>query len=405
MQLVHATLQPKKLVCVASRATGKSNDKGMRQITYQKAFPRGTGVMAGATYAQLLTITLTPLLGFLEKNGYYRDEHYVLGTPPEDWPNPYELPADFSRAISFKNGYLLHLSSQDRVGGNRGRNVDVVSADEVLTLNKQKFEDETLASNRGNLKYFGNHHLHHGFDLHTSMPVGSESQWILDYAKYYLEDGYDIWHFWNRLCHLYLEFIRNDGDAKLQRDILEEIKIARKDINFYVYRGKDKKRQGLLFTLFNVFDNIQNVGIDYVMMMYSQMTELSFRLEILNERILQVLDGFYKINTAIHTYAKYNDSFVDKISIDAIPMRSSLWDGDVNELKALDLSIDYGDANITALSVSQEVNSMEYRYLKSMYVKHPKTLEDVLKDFCDYYAFHKNKKSITGTMLQQSDVT
>jgi hypothetical protein len=371
---------------ISGRATGKSSKIGWRLHRIITSMPQSATVISGSTYAQLLSITMAPVLDFLSSIGYHRGSHYVIGKPPVTWKLPYQPPLDFGRSIIFKNGTGFYLSSQDRDGMNRGRNIDHIIGDEMLTQNKIRFENEVVASNRGNLGRFKDDSMHHGMSLSSSMPIGLEGQWLLDYSKYYEDDGYPLWDIWNRLCSLQLQFIdsRNTNDRK---QLIKEISEVKKQIRFYA------SNQGVLFTVYNVFENLKNVGMDYIIQMRSQMSDLAFRIEILNERILAVQNGFYKLNDEKHTYTRYDYSYIDSLDFDPVKLKAndSRRDGDVNRNKPLDIGIDYG-AVINGLSIGQASSDQEYRFLKSMYVKWPHGLQQLINDFCDFYKHHKDKR-------------
>ncbi|HMT28024.1 MAG TPA: hypothetical protein PKD91_01970 [Bacteroidia bacterium] len=385
-QAVSAMYNALKEIDISGRATGKSSKIGWRMHKLVTGMPQSATVISGATYAQLLSITMAPVLDFLSSIGYHRGSHYVIGKPPSNWKLPYQPPLDFSRSIIFKNGSGFNLSSQDREGMNRGRNIDHIIGDEMLTQNKVKFENEVVASNRGNLGRFKDSSLHHGMSLTSSMPLGLEGQWLLDYSKYYEEDGYPIWDIWNRLCDLQLQFIdsRNYNERK---ELIKEMAEVRKQIRFY------KSPEGVLFTIYNVFENLKNVGMDYILQMRTQMSDLAFCIEILNKRITAVLNGFYKINDSVHTYTKYDYSYIDNLDFDPekLKVHDSRRDGDVLKNRPLDIAIDYG-AVINGLVVGQETTQQEFRYLKSLYVKHPKGLQNLIDDFATYYQHHKDKR-------------
>lgn len=373
-------------VDISGRATGKSSKIGWRMHRIISSMPQSATVISGATYAQLLSVTMAPVLDFLNSIGYHRGSHYVIGKPPASWKLPYQPPLDFSRSIIFKNGTGFYLSSQDREGMNRGRNIDHIIGDEMLTQNKERFENEVVASNRGNLGRFPDNSMHHGMSLTSSMPLGAEGLWLLNYSKYYEDDGYDIWELWNQLCDLQLAFIdsRNPNE---RTELIDQMTALRGQIRFY------KSPDGILFTIYNVFENLKNVGLDYILAMRKQMSDLAFSIEILNKRIIAVQNGFYKLEDQKHLYTKYDYSFIDSLDFDTAQLRvhDSRRDGDVSRNKPLDIGIDYG-AVINGLAIGQQASETEYRFLKSMYVKWPNGLSELIDNFCNYYQHHKDKR-------------
>jgi hypothetical protein len=391
-QATSAAFIANKEVSISGRGSGKSTDIGWRMNLINKTMPRSSTVISGESYAQLLSITLAPVLGYLEQLGYYRNVHYVIGKPPASWKTmPYQPPPDFSRCILTKEGTCFPLASQDRPGMSRGRNIDGIIGDEMLTQNKEQYEKEILASKRGNMQRFKDNPLYLGYYLKSSMPIGVESQWLLDYSKYYEDDGYDMWGLWNDLAGLQLQFVDNcinkdmPDYVKVQTELIAQMAEAKRKIRFY------KSKEGVLFTCYNAFENLKNVGIEYIIEMRRTMSDLVFRIEILNERITAVEGGFYNIDKR-HLYTKYDNDVIDNCDYDFDKIKGlhARMDGDVIRTKALDIGIDFGAA-INALVAGQAFNETEYRFLKSLYTKNHQGLKKLIDDFCNYYKDHKYK--------------
>jgi len=375
-------------VKVWGRGTGKSTHFAWKMHRIVQDMPRSASAIVGATYAQILTRTMPPVIEALERLGYHKDIDYLVGKkPPTDWgwEQPYQAPLSYERFIIFRNGAGFHLASQDREGKSRGLNIDYVLGDELLTLDRKKLEDEVFAANRGNLDRFGKKSLHHGFDMATSMPTNLKSQWILDYGNYYDEQGNDFWLIWNKLVKLQLSFIDGKSPTRM-REIIREMTEMRRMLRFY------KNKEGLLFSVSNVFDNIQNVGIDYIKQMRRQMSEMSFRVEVLNERINTIEECFYKLNEDIHTYDSYDYHYIDNLdnNFDRLASLDCRHDGDILRDHPLDISIDFGGV-INAMVVGQEYSPAEYRYLKGLYVKEPDGISHLVNKFNEYYHHHNNK--------------
>ena len=395
-QLQSVLSRPKKEVQVWGRGTGKSSSFAWQIDQVTSSMPRSTSVIAGATYKQLLTKTIPPIIEALERLGYHKDVHYFIGKKPPAsmrFAEPYQPSLDNERFWHFKNGSGIHLTSQDREGKSRGMNIAYVLADELLTMDKKKLEDEVFAANRGAMDRFGNIPIHHGWHLATSMPTSARGSWILDYSNYYQEENNPIWPTWNRICGLQLKFI----DAKDPRDrqaILDDIKKLRKSIRFY------ESKEGVLFTVSNVFDNIRNIGMEYIKDMRRHMSQLSFRIEILNERITAIDHCFYKVVEDVHLYDAPNYSYIDNLefNFEKLSHPDSRMDSDVDPSRPLDMGVDFG-AVINAMRIGQEHSRdlrgnalRNYRFLKSFYVKDPKGLKDLAKDFAEYYRYHVCKE-------------
>ena len=108
----------------------------------------------------------------------------------------------YDNVISFSNGNAILMLSQDRAGSARGPNVDYEIADEALTLNKERYDQETSPKNRGNEELWGRSarrpiEWHHGFHYVSSMPHCIEQKWLTDFGKYYEDElGILIFSIW-----------------------------------------------------------------------------------------------------------------------------------------------------------------------------------------------------------------
>ncbi len=394
-QVINALLSANVHTEIGGRGGGKSTDIAKRMKAIAELMPRSTNVYSSATFSQALTITLMPVFASLNRLGWVRNIHYVIGTkPPATWKDlPYEAPADWSKFITFKTGAGYHIASQDRDGSNRGRNVDSIIGDEMLNQNKGRFENEIMTSNRGNDKIFKNVSLHHSVYLKSSMPTGADSMWLLDHGKYYEDDGYPLWELWNKLCSLYLALVDSDNDDE-RLELINQIAEHRKHIRFYkkYFDEENGKKVSHLFTLSNVFDNLDNVSISYIKQLRrSEMSDLAFRIEVLNWFIQKLEQSFYKLEEK-HFYTKYNYSFIDSLDYDPEKIKNvdSRRDEDLQPDKPIKIAIDYGGHIIAGWACQNHLN--DFLWLRASYVKYPKSVEEWVAEFCEYYKHHKTKR-------------
>lgn len=116
-------------------------------------------------------------------------------------------------------------------GSARGPNTDFEIVDEALTINKERYDQETSPTNRGNEEKWGTQSrqspvpIHHGFHYLSSMPFMPEQKWLLKYAAYYEDEkGIRILEIWNRIVKLQLQLLdaAKDGNEVLFKDIWNE---------------------------------------------------------------------------------------------------------------------------------------------------------------------------------------
>lgn len=388
-----ALYSPSSSYNVWSRGTGKSVVIAdiIRKIV--NTMPRSSWVIVGQTYKQILTRTLPSTLNGLQNKLGYRLDHdfFVKRKPPAKlrFAQAYEPPIDYDHYISFRNGTGFHLASLDAGGGStRGLNVDGIIGDEGLLINKEKYDQEVKATNRGNRCYFKHIPWHHGEFIFSSMPYNNQADWLLAKGDYYKNDGFDFTEIRNQIIHLELEFIKNKNlDYRLE--LWNKIVELKKQLRFY------KNQEGHLYTEADIFDNIQNVGIKFIEEQYRDLTDFIFMTEILNKRIQGIEGGFYPdLSRSRHGYRnKFDNSYLSSMdwNDDRLKFEDCRMDEDLIKTQPLRIAVDWGD-KINCISIAQHLKSInEYRFLKCLYVKHPKILDDLAKTFCEYYRFHIDK--------------
>jgi hypothetical protein len=418
-QQIGLLLQAKNKADIWGRGTGKSAGIAWDINLINRTMPRALTAVTGQTFGQLLTRTLPSTFKLLESMGYKmhvsaKDPgNYVINRrPPDHFLQPYEKVMKFDNFISFSNGNGLLLLSQDRAGSARGASVDYEILDEALTINKQRYDEETSPTNRGNEGIFGPRSpqpipWHHGFHYSSSMPYTAEQKWLLDIGNYYeKERGIRFFEIWNRIIKLQLELLDCESESEF-KSIWNETVRLKKSIAPFV------SKDGTLFTLANAFDNIQNVGFSYIRREYKKQTLLTFLIEIMNMVIDKVEDCYYPLSDRHIYYNATNDAFIRDVAEDSnfdwnrLSEKDCRYDSDCDTHKPLELSFDWG-ARISLLTVSQPRNfdfvtglfsEVELQnFINEFFVKPdqaPTTMINALIDsFCRYYEHHQERTVI-----------
>lgn len=403
VQQVSVIQSAKKKIDIWGRGTGKSFLVGWDVNLINRMMPRAVTAVTGQTYGQLLTRTLPSTFKFLESLGYKRHMdksnpgNYVIGIrPPSNFLAPFEKVMRYENVISFSNGNALLMLSQDRSGSARGPNVDYEILDEAITIDKEQYDQETSPTNRGNEEIWGTRARqpvpwHHGFHYVSSMPFLSSQKWLLKYADYYeKEAGIQLFAIWNRVIKMQLQIIeaKKEENENKFRDVWNEtIRLKRQILPFV-------SKDGLLFTLANAFDNIDNVGLSYIMREEEKQTNLTFMIEILNMIIDKVEDGYYHINEQKHVYYNAsNDSYIRDLAentnwnMDKLSVHDSRFDLDCDQNTPLEIVPDWG-AKICLFSVAQE---KEYDFVT----------KKVSKVDCVINEFFTKPDSSTTTMISE----
>lgn len=417
-QLALMLFPAKTKYALMSRASGKSFITGYEIDENVRLMPRGITTIAQATIGQALTKTLPSAFKMLEYLGYKRydpktktGDYVVCRKPPEGWYTPYEHIMNHDYLISFSNGHGLYCLSQAQ--NSRGPNADYNITDEALTIDKEQFDQEVAPTNRGNEDKFGRHTphpvlKHHGNTFLSSMVYTPEQRWLLEPANYYEEEkGIRLFDVWNRIVNLQLQLIdaKLQSDRKMFRDIWNEVQRTRQTIMPFV------SKDGVLFLLGSIFDNISNVGMQYIISQYQVMDKFSFMVEILNYIVDKVDHCYYALSEQHRYYNATNDSYIRDFAEDIdfdwqqLSREDSRMDADCNPSQPLEIVTDWGSA-ASFLSVGQvwdydwhDRRRVERRKvdctINEFFVKREE-LDDtevnaIVDKFCHYYRYHANK--------------
>ncbi|NQU87305.1 MAG: hypothetical protein HQ541_16245, partial [Mariniphaga sp.] len=293
----------------------------------------------------------------------------------------------------------------------RGPNLDREIIDEALTINKDQYDQEVSPANRGNEEKFGKISpnpipQHHGFRYVSSMPFMQEQRWLLDYGKYYEQErGIQLFQIWNRIVKLQIQMIqaKKDDNRKLFKDILKEVIRLKNKISPFI------SKDGVLFLLANAFDNVKNLGLEYLIREYDKQTLLTFMIEILNWVIDKVEDCYYYIDPQLHVYYDAtNDSFIRDYAentnwdFEKLGNPDSRFDLDCDPNQQLEISPDWG-SKISLLSIGQErhfnfatkVAQPVDCFINEFFIKPDQSkgvmINDLVDTFTQYYQYHANK--------------
>lgn len=374
---------------VWGRGTGKSFIIAYLMRTIMQVMPRSTWSIQGASYQQLLTRTLPGTFEALELLGFEKDKDYFINRQPDKGATlPYYRPLKYENYITLRrpDGYCVgfNLLSQDRTSS-RGTNTDGIICDESLLLDIEEFNKQATFTNRGHDHYFGHLPMHHGVFHFSSMPTGDS--FLFKNEAYYLKKGIDISGLRNRLIDLQFEFCKNKN-VKDRVAIYGEMLPMMDQLKYYVSNGR-------YYSEWNIFDNLENLGLRYIDDMYDTTTEHIFLVEGLNKRVNKVVNGFYPtFSRDIHGYkGNFDYNFLDNFEFDLERIASvdSRQDNDCLPNLPLHVGLDFGTA-INWLIVGQELQSVnEFNFIKDFYVKYPKIIDHLAQDFIEYYKHHQKK--------------
>lgn len=380
-------------VIVAGRRTGKTDSIAAPYVLkMMQRMPGSTGGIVVPTFKHGLTNTLPGLFAAWERWGFKRGIHFVVGRqPPKSFAAPITKPDDWEQVISFYNGSLAVILSQDRKGAANSLTLSWLLIDEAKFIDPVKLHQETIPANGGIKTHFSRHSFNHAMLILSDMPQSKKGSWFLEYEK-------------DMKTERNMEIIRAIEAGVVEQWRLKQkiLEMRQKRIEPPAYlRGHLRRLDANINKLrsiatyyreYSSVENVQLLGEQYLRDMKRDLTPLTFQTSIMCQKIGIARDGFYSSMKEDH---KYNDSdfeYLDTIGFDfepeAIDCRA---DRDIDRFRPICIGMDY-NANINWIVAGQPDERLgRLNVLKSFYVKYERKIPALVADFCQYYAHHRCK--------------
>ena len=382
-QLIGANIS----VIVAGRRTGKTDSIAAPFVLRNmQRMPGSTGGIVVPTFKHGLTNTLPGLFAAWKRWGYIQGVHYVVGRkPPKSFARAIIEPSDYEHVISFYNGSVAVIISQDRPGSSNSLTLSWLLIDEAKFIDYERLKDETLPANGGIKSYFGKHSFNHSIMILSDMPQTQKGSWFLHYKEKMDEELidtikatiYEIWKTKERVRRL-----KSEGKAvpKYLKSYLRTL-----DTNLNKMRSV-----AVYYKEYSSIENLQLLGENYIKQMKRDLTPKTFQTSILCQRIGIAKDGFYSSMREGHKYNASDFEYLDSLGYDFAPEAMDCRaDKDINPLAPICIGMDY-NANINWI-VAGQPEGRRLNIIKSFYVKFERKIPALIEEFCNYYAHHQNK--------------
>ena len=391
-QLLPQLVGARTTVVVAGRRTGKTDSiAAPYTLKMMQRMKGATGGIVVPTFKHGLTNTLPGLFAAWRRWGYKKGIHYFVGRrPPKSFLPPITEPHDWEQVISFYNGSVAVILSQDRPGAAISLTLSWILVDEAKFIDPVKLTQETLPANGGIKSHFSRHSFNHAMMSLSDMPQSKKGSWFLEYEKKMdpqvieaIEAGvYEIW----RLKQKILEMRK----AGVEPPAYLRNHLRRLDANINRLRSV-----ATYYREYSSVENIELLGEQYLRDMKRDLTPLTFQTSIMCKKIGIARDGFYSSMKEDH---KYNDSdfeYLDSLGFDFDPAAVDCRaDRDVNRYAPICIGMDY-NANINWIVAGQPDERLgRLNVLKSFFVKYERKLPALIAEFCQYYYYHDDKTVI-----------
>lgn len=383
MQRYIMTVAAAVIVAVMGRRFGKSHGVNapwwLRNL---QQMPGSSGGIVGASFQQLLTRTLPSTLKGLEAMGLRRDVHYVIGHKPPrslNYQKPYIEPISYDRVISFYNGSIAYLISQDVPGSSNSLTLQWIMGDEAKLLNFDKLKDETFPANGGFQGPWRDCPWLNSMLFTSDMPSGKRGSWFLNYEE---KMDADVIAYIEGLVHKIFILKRTKATSYVTR----HLRAAEKELAYW-------RSKAVHYIEASSIENVELLGTKYIAQQKRDLPPLIFQTSILSRRPGKMDGVFYEnFDPRLHCYTAFDNSYLLNLDYDFAKAKEEncLQDGDLKKDEPLCIAFDY-NANINWLVVGQQ-NGTKMMVLKSFYVKFERKLRELVDDFCEYYRHHYTKE-------------
>lgn len=391
-QLLTQLVGARTTVVVAGRRTGKTDSiAAPYTLKMMQRMPGSTGGVVVPTFKHGLTNTLPGLFGAWRRWKYKQGVHYVVGRrPPKSFKQPITEPKDWEQVISFYNGSVAVLLSQDRPGAANSLTLSWILVDEAKFIDPVKLTNETIPANGGIKSHFSRHSFNHSMMVLSDMPQSKKGSWFLEYEKKMdpkiieaIEAGvYEVWRIKQRILELYRQGVEPPDYLRKH--------LRRLDANINKLRSV-----ATYYREYSSVENIELLGEQYLRDMKRDLTPLTFQTSIMCQKIGIARDGFYSSMKEDHKYNASDFEYLDTIGFDFQPdALDCRADRDLDRYRPICIGMDY-NANINWIVAGQPDDVLgRLNILKSFYVKYERKIPALVADFCRYYAHHRCKTVI-----------
>lgn len=363
-------------IIVAGRRFGKTHGiVAPWMLRNTQHMPRSAGGIVCSTFQQALTRTLPGTLMALEDMGYRRDLHYTVGIcPPKslNFAQPFRKPMSYDHVISWYNGSIWYLISQDVPGSSNSLTLQYVMGDEAKFLNFEKLKDETFPANGGFGGPWRDSPWLNSMLFVSDMPTTKKGSWFLNYA--------------DKATPEVIDAIKVCLSEIYRLSQMPESSYTTKQLAYYRNSLAQLRREAVYYREYSSIENVLILGEKYIRDMKRDLPPLVFLTSILCIRPGKLKDGFYPALSDSHIYTAFNNTHLDLAGCDFNHTPDCRQDSDLIPGHPLAVAFDY-NSNINWL-VAGHRDGNKIRTLKSFFVKYERKLREVVDDFCSYYRFH-----------------
>lgn len=384
MQREVCAIAARDSIIVAGRGTGKGLLQAAVMLRNFQAMPRSTTAIIAPNALRAKTNTIPSMTMHWEAWGYKRGIHWDIGHAPNKklgWRYPLIVPEDWKNVITFYNGSIAQIISQDRSGTSNSKSFDFLCIDEAKFIDFEQLKNETFPANRGQQREFGSCPWHHGLLITSDMPVTKKGSWFMRYEQENDPERAEL----IRACLAEIFSIKST-QSNLPIQSNKTIKSPAARLSRLENYLCELRRGCTFFKTYSSLENMEILGEEYIRRQKRDLPPLLFQTSILCIPVTSAPDGFYSSLKEKHKYTAANFSYIDSLPWQPTPAAPDCRaDSDILTDRPLSIAFDF-NRNINWL-VCGQADSVRGRLntLRAFWVKYERKLPALIEDFCKYY--------------------
>lgn len=360
-QYIFAAANPRNAYLRWARGTGKTEGPICYRISnVVTKMPGSNNAIAVPSYHKFLKDLLPSIRKGLSLYGLTEGRDWIIGVPPpKTWDSPYYKPDKYDAVMSFRNGTIYSLFSQDSKTKNQGNSLISMIGDEAKTLDYERIKEDIFSAMRG---------------------MAPKWEHLPEYrSKLFCTDGYRRDKDYNWFFEIEKkantedidDLIRLSLDPNLNERGRKALDYARKNVLFY------HKASGVV--------NVHALGLDYFKDNFESKTPLQFLVSNLNYDMNRIEGSFYLyLNEDRHGRYAGNASYYESMGYNESTFATATCEGDddINYDIPLEISFDFGGRHSCATVSQLDYKANTFVLLKDYVESKP---YQILNEFNIYY--------------------
>jgi len=403
-------VSPKWYIGIFSRGTGKTTRmQALRSFLTAQNVPGGLSCFYNATYIGAQQRTVANTIAGWKEMGLQEGIDYIknIAPPGHFKKNPDYEPLTWKNTISFRNGHVFVIGSNDRPGLVNSLSITGgIFVDECRFIDEPLMRQDLYPAIRGKNRWGSFNPYVFSRTYTTDMPfISDEADWIFDFEELMIPDqiyliaqaSIKVEKVKNKILK-YKSLFRETNDHSdkqtyLRKTITLESTLQRKQEYLNRIRSKYKENIGsVYFDTGSFISNIRILGKEYFFDNVDLNNPLVAKTSFLNIRPEEVENKFYSHLASRHfILGRFDYDNIEQFGIAEPETKSQVLAKhilDYDPKKEIDIEFDYGD--MCTCSISQ-VFGKEERYLATFEVLLPYSIDDLIVIVHKFLSYHERR--------------